>query len=63
MPFKVNLKDIFCYISLNTCGLYLSPECFLNFPSNFCILPLVGKIFKCMVLTFQENALNPQSVS
>ena len=37
--------------------LSLSPECLLNFLSNFYIPPCVRKIFKFMEFTFLENAL------
>ena len=39
-------------------ALFLSPKCLLNFLSNLYIPPWVGKIFKFMVFTFLENALN-----
>ena len=37
--------------------LSLSPECLLNFLSNFYIPRCVGKFFKLMEFTFLENAL------
>ena len=45
------------HISINSQGLYLSPECLLNFLSKFYISPCVGKIFKFMELALLENAL------
>ena len=38
-------------------GLYLSPECLLDFLSNFFIPPCVGKMFKFMEFTLLENEL------
>ena len=58
-PPKISLKDTFFYISINSLGLYLSPECLLNFLSNFYIPPFVGKIFKFS--KFPENAQNSQN--
>ena len=58
MSFKINLKHTSFYISINSLGLYLSPECLLNFLSNLYIPPCVRKIFKFMVFAFLENALN-----
>ena len=46
------------HISINSLELYLSPECVVNFLSNLYIPPCVGNIFKFMVFTFVENALN-----
>ena len=57
MSFKISLKDTSFHISINSLGLYLSPECFLNFLSNFYIPLCVGRIFKFMEFTFLENAL------
>ena len=57
MSFKISLKDTSFHISINSLGLYLSPECLLNFLSNFYIPPSAGKIFKSMEFTFLENAL------
>ena len=58
MSFKINLKHTSFHISINSLGLYLSPECLLNFLSNLYIPPCVRKIFKFMVFAFLENALN-----
>ena len=55
--FKIGLKDTSFHFSRNSIGLYLSPECLLNFLSNFYIPPCVGKIFKFMEFTFLENGL------
>ena len=57
MSFKISLKDKSFHISRNSIGLYLSPECLLNFLGNFYIPPCVGKVFKFMEFTFLENAL------
>ena len=53
----ISLKDISFHISLNSLGLYLSPEFLLNFFSNFYIPPCLRKIFKFMEFIFIENAL------
>ena len=50
-------QDTFSHIFINSLGLYLCPECLLNFFSNFYIPPYVGKIFKFMEHTFLENAM------
>ena len=55
---QIGLKDTFFHVSKSSLGLYLSPECLLNFLSNLYILPWLGKNFKFMVFTFLENALN-----
>ena len=52
------LKDIFFFNSVNSLGLYLSPECFLNVLSKLNIPPWLAKIFKYMVFLLLENALN-----
>ena len=53
------VSKIHPFISLrNSLGLYLSLECLLNFVSNLYIPPCVGNIFKFIVFTFLENALN-----
>ena len=52
------MHDISFHISINSLGFYLSPKCLLNFLSNLYIPPCVGKIFKFMVFSFLENALN-----
>ena len=49
LSFKISLKDKFFHISINSLGLYLSPEYLLNFISNFYIPPCVGKFSKFMV--------------
>ena len=54
----ISLKDICFDIFINSLGLYLSPEYWLNFLSNLYIQPWLGKNFKFMVLIFLENALN-----
>ena len=58
LSFKISLKDISFHISINSLGLYLSPKCLLNFLSNLHIPPCVGRMFKFVMLTFLENALN-----
>ena len=52
VPFKISLKVTFIHIYIYLLGLYLSPECLLNFLSNLKIF------FIFMVLTILENALN-----
>ena len=44
LSFKISLEDTSCHISINSLGLYLSPECLFNFLSKFYILPCAGKI-------------------
>ena len=46
------------HISINSLRNYLSPECLLNILRNLYIPPWLGKIFKLMLFTFLENALN-----
>ena len=58
LSFKISLKDASFHISINSLGLYLSPECFLNFLSNLYIPPWLEKNFKFMVFSFLENVLN-----
>ena len=48
---------IFSYFYKLLRVLSLSPECLLNFVSNFYMLPCVVEIFKFMKFTFLENAL------
>ena len=43
--FKISLKDTYFHISINFLGLYLSPECSLNFLSNL-FIPLCRKNFE-----------------
>ena len=57
LSFKIILKDTSFHISINSRRLYLSPECLLNFLSNFYIPPSVGKNFKLKESTFLKNAL------
>ena len=56
--FKINLKETSFHISINSLGLYLSPECLLNFLSNVYTPPCVVKISKLIVFTLPENVLN-----
>ena len=58
MPCKITIKDTLFNISIDQLGPYLCPERLLNVFSNLHIPPCVGKIFKFMVFTFLENALN-----
>ena len=44
LSFKISLKDTSFHISINSLGLYLSPECLFNFLSKFYIPPCAGKI-------------------
>ena len=44
LSFKISLEDTSCPISINSLGLYLSPECLFNFLSKFYILGCAGKI-------------------
>ena len=57
MSLKISVKDKFFHTSINSLGLYLCPECLLNFLSNLCIPKYVGKSFKFIVFTFLEKAL------
>ena len=57
MSSNISLNDTSFYISLNSLGFYLSPECSLNFFKLFVPLSAV-KIFSFMLLTFLEDALN-----
>ena len=58
MSFKISLTATCFHIFINSLGLYLSPEYVLNFLSNLYISLCVGNIFKFIVFTFLENALN-----
>ena len=58
MSYKIRLKDTSFRIYINSLGLYLSPECLLNFLSRIYILPWLGKIFKLIMFLFLENTLN-----
>ena len=44
--------------SINSLGLYLSPECLFNLLSNLYLPSCVENIFTFMVFTFLENAIN-----
>ena len=57
LPFKTSRKDTSFHISVTSLGLYLSPECLLNFLLNFYIPPFMGKNFKFMEFTSLETAL------
>ena len=60
LSFKIDLKDTSFHISINSLGLYLSPESLSNFLSNLYIPPWLGTIFKFMVFRFLENAFPSQ---
>ena len=55
MSFKISLKDTSFHISINSLGLYLSPECLLFFLSNYSTM--CGKYVKFMEFAFLENRL------
>ena len=49
-------------ISMDSFGIYLSPEHFLNFPSNLYIPPWLGEIFKFIVFRLLENKFVCQKI-
>ena len=55
LSFKISLKDTSFHISINSLGLYLSPECLLFFLSNYSTM--CGKYVKFMEFAFLENRL------
>ena len=54
LSFKISFKDT----SFHTLASYISPECLLIFRSDLYIPPSVRKIFKVMIFTLLESALN-----
>ena len=60
LSFKIDLRDTSFHISINSLGLYLSPESLSNSLSNLYIPPWLGTIFKFMVFRFLENAFPSQ---
>ena len=60
--FRIHLKDFWCHISVNSLGLYLSPEYFLNFLPNLYIPPLLWKFFKFILFRLLKNAFGSQKI-
>ena len=58
----INLKDASSHTSIDSLGLYLSPEHLLNFLSNLYITPWLGEIFKFMVFRLLENVFVIQKI-
>ena len=62
-PFRINLKDTPSQISMDSLGVYLSPDYLLNFFSDLYVPMWLGKIFKFMVLRLLENAFVSQNLN
>ena len=58
----IHLKDSSSHISVIFLGLYLSPEYFLKFLSNFYIPPLLGKISKFILFRLLKDAFGSQKL-
>ena len=52
------LKDASFHISINFVGLYLSPECLLNFLSNFLYSTMCVKIFQIYGVHIPRKCIN-----
>ena len=60
--FRIYLKDISSYISINLLRLYLFQKILINFLLNLYIPTWSWKNFKFMVFRFLENALSNQKI-
>ena len=57
LSFKIILKDKSFHISINSLGLYLSPECHLSLLSNLYIPPCMGKIIKLLFTHYVKSVM------